>query len=120
MVTGLPIDSWPGRFCHLSILGCRNGELVVSFNQTAFGDEDATHELGEELFCAVRRARDLDATLYVSFRGVSTIERIVGKLVLLGKSAKTSGVPVQFVDISPELREAVDTLFNGGWPPSAA
>lgn len=101
------------QFGQLVVTGTRES-LVVNFNCTAILDEVGLNLVGQDLMRVVNLASELDMPFVLSFRGVQAISSaLIGKLVLLNKRAKASGVTWHMCDMSPNVAEVFRRLGPG-------
>ena len=90
--------------------------MLVYFNCTDIVFESLAG-IGTELMSVFELAFRVDMPLVVSFRGVEHISSaLIGKLVLVNKKAKSSGVVLRLCDMSPAVAEVFRRIFPSDGP----
>ena len=86
----------------VKILG---GAVSARFTSSKVADEAMVQQIGRELLDLVDAAAETKKLL-VSFKGVEFMSSaLIGKLVLLNKKAKASGVQLGFCELAPNVLE---------------
>jgi len=81
--------------------------LVVYFTDAKILDEARIQQIGTELMEKAKEAESTESkNMLINFQGVQFMSSaMIGKLVLLNKKAKVSGLNLKFCAISPNVLE---------------
>jgi hypothetical protein len=89
------------KYIHLK--GTRKALLVTFINSMIF-EYDVIDGIGRELLLAIGLAARIDMPLVISFRGVDDVSpELVDKLASVDQDATTTGIELQFANMSPRV-----------------
>jgi len=97
----------------------KNGIIVARFTDAEIVDEARIQQIGKELMEIASEAGQSESKkMLLNFQGVQCMSSaMIGKLVVLNKTAKVAGVVLKFCSISPNVLEVfkitrLDNIFK--------